>query len=242
MTFFSFTQALLSTPRAFSSHNLVGTRLKPACPWFPQLLFSRQALTPKASLAGLLSPYLEALAPGPEHREGAETINAVTISLHPRFTTNISGFPGRGQGSQRRAGESRELGHTLRSAEHTGGRRAHTVGSRLLRGTKPDPAQLPSPSGGRPHPPGGRRGPRAGRATAPQERGWVRLDAPSSLLPRDRFWRSALSKGAQSLSLSYVESTASEAPRTLTGRWLGCWTAVVEGTQVAATSPSGTRS
>ena len=76
-------------------------------------------------------------------------VSVVTIILHPRFSTNISGFPGCGQG-------------------HTGERRAHTAtvecrhtgvqGSGLLRGTKLGPAQLSTPSRGLPHPLGGSRG------------------------------------------------------------------------------------
>lgn len=241
MTFFSFTQALSSTPRAFSSHNLVGTKLKPSCPWFLQLLFSRQALTPKASLAGLLSPDLEALAPGPEHNEGAETVNAVTISLHPRFTTNISGFPGRGQGSQRRAGESRAHTATAECRTHRRVQGTH-CGVQAAAGekTRPRAATVALRRSATP----ARWPERASSWQGHSARGlgWVRLDPGSSLLPSDCFGRSALSKGAQSPSLSYHESTASEAPGALTGRWLGCWTGVVEGTQVAATSPSRTRS
>lgn len=82
-------------------------------------------MTPKASFAGLLHPNLEALAPRPELSKGAETINAVTVSLHPRFITNISGFPGRGQGSQRRAWESTALTAIADCRTHRGVRDTH---------------------------------------------------------------------------------------------------------------------
>ena len=93
-------RTLLSTLRACPSHGLVGTWPDSACP--------RSC----SSCSPGLGPAREALAQGPKHQPAPRECQRCDRRSPPQVHTDRSGYPGRGWGSRRQAGEHRAHAHS----------------------------------------------------------------------------------------------------------------------------------